>query len=174
MWNFVAKFARNQIKIKSSKDKAFWDETKSFLQYKASSVELKRGKTPVNQFFHSPWRRPPPLPNYVPRGKTVTAAYIHKALQRFGVVFGPKRPSMSVQNLFFARPPNKLPLALLFSIIGSGKRHQDVLRAPLLLYFTPAAFYIFLKVKSELASCLMTQGVAPTIATKELGPAVLW
>jgi hypothetical protein len=65
---------------------------------------------------------------------------------------------MSVQNLFFARPPNKLRSALLFSIIGSGKRHQDVLTAPLLLYFTPAAFYIFLKVKSELASCLMIQG----------------
>ncbi len=28
MWNFVAEFARNQIKIKSSVDKAFWDETK--------------------------------------------------------------------------------------------------------------------------------------------------
>jgi hypothetical protein len=65
---------------------------------------------------------------------------------------------MSVPNLFFARPPNKLPSALLFSIIDSGKRHQDVLTAPLLLYFTPAAFYIFLKVNSELASCLMTQG----------------
>jgi hypothetical protein len=54
MWNFVAEFARNQIKIKSSVDKALWDETKSFLQYNASSVELKRGKTPVNQFFQSP------------------------------------------------------------------------------------------------------------------------
>jgi hypothetical protein len=33
-------------------DKAFWDETKSFLQYNGASVELKRGKTPVNQFFN--------------------------------------------------------------------------------------------------------------------------
>jgi hypothetical protein len=30
---FVAAFAKNQIKIKSSVDKAFWDETKSFLEY---------------------------------------------------------------------------------------------------------------------------------------------
>jgi hypothetical protein len=46
--------------MKSSMDKAFWDETKSFLQYKGASVELKRSKTPVNQFFQSPTRRPPP------------------------------------------------------------------------------------------------------------------
>jgi hypothetical protein len=51
---FGAAFARNQIKIKSSVDKAFW--TKSFLQYKAATVELKRAKTPVNQFFQSPRR----------------------------------------------------------------------------------------------------------------------
>ncbi len=55
--NFVAAFARNQLKIKSSVDKAFWDETKSFLQYKGASVELKRSKTPVNQFFQSQKRQ---------------------------------------------------------------------------------------------------------------------
>jgi hypothetical protein len=60
MWNFVAAFAKNQIKIKSSVDKAFWDENKSFLEYKGVSVELKRAKTPVKQFFKSPTRRPPP------------------------------------------------------------------------------------------------------------------
>ncbi len=46
--------------MKSSVDKSFWDETKSFLQYKGASEELKRAKTPVNQFFQSPTRRPPP------------------------------------------------------------------------------------------------------------------
>jgi hypothetical protein len=45
-------------------------------------VELKRGKTPVNQFFQSPGRRLPPPSNYVSRGKTVTAAYIQKALAK--------------------------------------------------------------------------------------------
>jgi hypothetical protein len=65
---------------------------------------------------------------------------------------------MSVKNLFFARPPAKLPSPPLFSIIGSGKRRQDVLPAPLLPFFTPAAFYVFLKVKSELASYLLAQG----------------
>jgi hypothetical protein len=32
-------------------EKAFWDETKSFLQSKAASVALKREKTPVNWIF---------------------------------------------------------------------------------------------------------------------------
>ncbi len=39
---FCRGIRRNQIKIKSSVDKAFLDETKSFLQYKGASAELKR------------------------------------------------------------------------------------------------------------------------------------
>jgi hypothetical protein len=64
-------------------DKEFWDETKSFLQYKGALVDLKRAKTPVNQFFNHQQddrRRLPLPPNYAPRGETVTSAYIHKAL----------------------------------------------------------------------------------------------
>jgi hypothetical protein len=78
--------------------------------------------------------------------------------QRFREVFGLKRPSMPVPNLFFARPSPKLPTPLLFSILGIGKGRSDVLPAPKLPYFTPPAFYLFLKIKSELASCLLTQG----------------
>jgi hypothetical protein len=65
---------------------------------------------------------------------------------------------MSVPNLFFAKPSPKLPSLLLFSIIGIRKGRQDVLPAPKLPYFTLLAFYLFLKIKSELASCLLTQG----------------
>jgi hypothetical protein len=74
------------------------------------------------------------------------------------VVFGLKRPSMSVKNLFFARSPAILPSPPLFSIIGNGKGRQDVLLALLLPFFTPAAFFFFLKVISELASYLLAQG----------------
>ncbi len=80
MWNFVTEFARNQIKIKSSVDKAFWDETKSFLQYNAALVEKREEKHLWTSFFNH-LERLPPQPNYVPRGKTVTAAYIHKPLE---------------------------------------------------------------------------------------------
>ncbi len=85
MWNFVAPFGRNQIKIKYSVDKAFWVETKSFLQYKGASVELKRAKTPANHFFQSPTRRLPQTDAAAelrPKGQTVTSAYIHKALAK--------------------------------------------------------------------------------------------
>jgi hypothetical protein len=44
MLNFVTEFARNQIKIKSSVDKAFWDETKSFLQHNAALVVKREEK----------------------------------------------------------------------------------------------------------------------------------
>jgi hypothetical protein len=66
-------------------DKIFWDKTKSFLQYKGASVELKRAKHLGTIFFNHQKdnrRRPPLPPNYAPRGKTVTAAYIHKALAK--------------------------------------------------------------------------------------------
>ncbi len=64
-------------------DKTFWDETKSFLQYKGASVELKSAKTPGNHFFQSPKKRPPPTTAAavlrLKGQKTVTAAYIRKA-----------------------------------------------------------------------------------------------
>ncbi len=47
---------KNRVKIKPFVEKAFQDKTKSFLQSKAASVALKRGKTPVNWIFQSPTR----------------------------------------------------------------------------------------------------------------------
>jgi hypothetical protein len=61
-------------------DRAFWVESKSFLQYKAASGELKRGNTCEPVF--SPRRRLPLLLNYIARGEIVTAVYIHKALAK--------------------------------------------------------------------------------------------
>jgi hypothetical protein len=58
--------------------KAFWDETKSFLQSKAAAVALKERKTTYELDFLSPTRQPTPSPNYVPRSKTPTAAYLPK------------------------------------------------------------------------------------------------
>ncbi len=45
--NLIAEFARTPrelIKIKSFVDRAFWDETKSFLQYKARISAIKERK----------------------------------------------------------------------------------------------------------------------------------
>ena len=132
-------------------EKAFWDETKSFLQSKVASVASERGKTPVNWIFQSPTR-------HIRRPRTTSPGAKPLLQLTLIVVFELKRPSMSVQNLFFARPAPKKPSPPLFPITGCGKRHKDVLPAPVFAYFTPLAFSLLLKVKSELASCLLTQG----------------
>ncbi len=89
---------------------------------------------------------------------------------------------MSKQNLFFARPLLKLLSLSLFSklVLEQGVKMFSQLHYS--LYFAPPAIYLYLKVKSELASCLWTQGtfekslyeVTPTIATEELAASVLW
>jgi hypothetical protein len=65
---------------------------------------------------------------------------------------------MSVQNLFFDRPSPKKPSLPLFLITGCEKGIKMFFQLHFSPYFTPATFYLFLKVKSELASCLLTQG----------------
>ncbi len=134
-------------------------------------MALQRGKTPVNWILQSPTRHGRRSRTMFPGEKPLLQLTFIRPQQRFIVVLGLKRPIMSVQNLFFARPAPKKPSPLLFSITGCVKRSQNVLPAPFFAYFTPAAFYLLMKVKSELASCLMTkgtfkkslQGVAPTI-----------
>jgi hypothetical protein len=54
----------------------------SFLQSKVTSVASERGKTPVNWIFPISNKTRPPSPNYISRGKTVIAAYLHKALAK--------------------------------------------------------------------------------------------
>ncbi len=138
-------------------EKAFWDKTKSFLQSKIASVASERGKTPVNWIFQSPTRLGRRPRTTSPGAKPLLQLTFIRPYQRFIVVFELKRPSMSVQNLFFARPAPKKPSPPLFPTTGCEKRRKDVLLAPFLAYFTPSAFYLLLKVKSELASCLLTQ-----------------
>jgi hypothetical protein len=64
------------MKIKSSADKAFWDETKSFFyNIRAQKQEQKPLGTSFFNHQEDNRCRPPLLPNYAPRGKTVTVAY---------------------------------------------------------------------------------------------------
>ncbi len=121
----------NRAIIKPFVEKASWDETKSFLQSKAASVALKRGKTPVNWIFQSPTRHGRRCQTTSPGAKPLLQLTFMRPQQRFRVIFGLKRPSMSVQDLFFARPAPKKPSPPLFSITGCGKRRQDVLPVPL-------------------------------------------
>ncbi len=175
-WKFrrqICQDLKNRIIIEPFVKKAFWDKTKSFLQSKIASVASERGKTPVNWIFQSPTRFGRRRRTTSPGAKPLLQLTFIRPQQRFIVVFELKRQSMSVQNLFFARPAPKKPSPPLFPTTVCEKRRKDVLLAPFFTYFTPSAFYLLLKVKSELASCLFAQdtfkkslqGVAPTIAT---------
>ncbi len=175
-WKFcrqICQDLKNRIIIKPFVEKTFWDKTKSFLQYKIASVASERGKTSVNWIFQSPTRLGRRRRTTSPRAKPLLQLTFIRPQQRFRVVFELKRPSMSVQNLFFASPAHKKPSPPLFPTTGCEKRRKDGLLAPFFAYFTPWAFYLLLNVKSELASCLLTQDtfkkslqeVAPTIAT---------
>ncbi len=61
----------------------------------------------MNWIFQPPTRRLQPSLNYVPRGETVTAAYLHKALAKIYSGYWALKTKLSVQNLLFARPSPK-------------------------------------------------------------------
>jgi hypothetical protein len=61
-------------------------------------------------------------------------------------------------NLFVAWLLPKKPLLPFFSITACGKGINMFSQPHYLPCFAPAAFYHFLKVRPELASCLLTQG----------------
>jgi hypothetical protein len=65
---------------------------------------------------------------------------------------------MSVQNLFLPGRRPKSHRHLYFQLLAVEKVVKMFSQLHYSLYFAPAAFYLFLKVKSELASCLLTQG----------------
>jgi hypothetical protein len=119
-------------------------------------------------------------PNYVPRGKAVTATYIHEALTKITVVFGLKRPSMSVQNLSFARLLPKKPSPL-FSVIGGDKRCQDVLPASLFPVFGISPFLSCFKSEIRAGKLFVDPGhlqeefvrSRPPIAKEEFSAALL-
>jgi hypothetical protein len=91
-------------------------------------------------------------------GKIVTAAYLHKALATIYSGFWAKKTKHVCTELVFGQASAPKAIAASFFNNWLWKRHKDVLPAPFFAYFTPSAFYLLLKVKSELASCLLTQG----------------
>jgi hypothetical protein len=73
------------------------------------------------------------------------------------VVLGLKGTSISVQNLSFARPLFKKPSPPLFSVIGSGKRHQDNLPASLFAVFRTSILIYLPKNKVRAGGLFVTQ-----------------
>jgi hypothetical protein len=65
---------------------------------------------------------------------------------------------MSVQSLFLPGRRPKSHRRLYFQLLAVEKGDKMFSQLHYSLYFAPAAFYLFMKMKSELASCLLTQG----------------
>ncbi len=84
----------------------------------------ERGKRPVKWIFQSPTRLGRRRRTTSPGAKQLLQLTFIRPLQRFIVVFELKRPSMSVHNLFLARPAPKKPSPPLFPITGCEKRHK--------------------------------------------------
>jgi hypothetical protein len=81
--NLIAEFAIGLQELNKNKilcGRGIWDETKSFLQNKAGISAIKERKNSCELDFSISNKIPAPSTNFVPRGKTVTAAYLHKAL----------------------------------------------------------------------------------------------
>jgi hypothetical protein len=97
-------------------------------------------------------------PTTSPGAKPFLLLTFIKSLQGFIVVFGLKRPIKSVQDSSFARPcpssHRRRYFQKLAAVVGFMKSFQ-LHFSP---YFAPAVFFLVLKVKSELGSCLLTQG----------------
>jgi hypothetical protein len=65
---------------------------------------------------------------------------------------------MSVQTCFLPGQRSKSHRRLYFQQLAVKKATKMFSQHHFPSYFTPATFCLFLKVKSELASCLLTQG----------------
>ncbi len=111
--------------------------------------------------------------NYVPKGETVNAEYIKKALARFLKVFKSKRPIMASQDWFlhWDNAPVQEYLA--------AKGVKTLRHPPYLPDLAPADFFLFPRVKSELAGLSLKQetfqksweGVVRTIQKEDFAAA---
>jgi hypothetical protein len=114
-------------------------------------------------------------PNYVPRVKTVTAAFLHKALPKIYSGFWASKTNHVCTELVFCQASAQKAIAA--SIFNNWLCKKESKCSPssifCIFHTIGILMYLLLKGKLELASCLMTkgtfkkslQGVAPTIVT---------
>ena len=141
-----------------------------------AKVHASRSKQMVLVFFDA---KGVIYTNYVPRGETVNADYIKKALARFLVVFRQKRPIMSSQDWFFHWDNAPVHTAAVVQEFLVAKGVQLIPHPPYSPDLAPADFFLFPKVKSELAGRTLTaesfktswEGVVRTIAKDEFAGA---
>ena len=113
--------------------------------------------------------------NIVPRGSTVNAAYIMKALSTFMKYLKKKRPQMVEGEWWFHWDNAPVHTAAPFKNCLAARGIQMVDHAPYSSDLAPADFFLFPKMKEELAGRHLTQdgfkmaweGVTRTITTDD-------
>jgi histone-lysine N-methyltransferase SETMAR len=141
-----------------------------------AKVHASRSKQMVLVFFDS---KGVIYTNYVPRGTSVSANYILEALGRFLVHFRKKRPDMASGEWFFHWDNAPVHTAAIVQEFIARKGIQMIEHPPYSPDLAPADFFLFPKVKNELAGITMNQetfkktweGVLRTIATADFAAA---
>jgi histone-lysine N-methyltransferase SETMAR len=116
--------------------------------------------------------------NYIPKGETVNTKYIKKALARFLKVFKAKRTIMSYQDWFLHWENAPVHTAATVQEYLAAKGIKTLRHPPYSPDLAPADFFLFPRVKSELAGLSMNQetfqksweGVVWTIPKETLPP----
>jgi hypothetical protein len=94
--------------------------------------------------------------NFVPKGETVNATYIRTALTRFLKVFRQKRPIMAEQEWWLHWDSAPVHTTATVTDFLASKGVKTVPHPPYLLDLAPADFFLFTKVKAELAGQTLT------------------
>ncbi len=120
--------------------------------------------------------------NYVPKGETVNASYIRSAVARFLKVFKEKRPIMSSQDWWLHW--DNAPVHTATSVVDflAAKGVKTIPHPPYSPDLAPADFFLFPKVKAELAGQTLRQetfknsweGVVRTIPKDDIAAAFWW
>ncbi len=117
--------------------------------------------------------------NYVPKGETVNAEYIKKALARFLKVFKAKWLIMASQDWFLHWDNAPVYTAATVQEYLAAKGIKMLRHPPYSPDLAPADFFLFLTVKTELAGLSMNQeafqksweGVVRTISKEDFAAA---
>jgi histone-lysine N-methyltransferase SETMAR len=95
--------------------------------------------------------------NYVPRGTKVIAMYIVEALGKFLKVFKQKRPEMAARNWWFYWDNAPVHTAAMVMDWMAARQFKVIEHPPYSPDLTPADFFLFPKVKRELAGLSLTK-----------------
>jgi histone-lysine N-methyltransferase SETMAR len=95
--------------------------------------------------------------NYMPRGTIVNAKYIVEALSNFMKIFKKKRPIMAAADWFLHWDNAPVHTAAIVTDWLASRRFQLLEHLPYLPDLAPSDYFLFPKVKKELAGLTLTR-----------------